>query len=125
MSADEHAERRADPDADRESASVAWFDESGAASTGSADPWFLGAWVVAAGALALGAGLFLTWILATEPLRLELEPTSGCNTRAGAIAPALVQGGLLGIVAMLVWTGVRRARTQSQRESVPGAEGAR
>ena len=26
------------------------------------------------------------------------------------VAPALIQGGLLGIVAMLVWTGIRWAR---------------
>jgi hypothetical protein len=123
VGADDHAERGAAPDTDHESASVAWFDESGAASTGSADPWFLGAWVVAAGALALGAGLFLTWILGQNPYGSS-SSDQWLQYASWSIAPALVQGGLLGIVAMLVWTGVRRARAQSQRESVPGAEGA-
>lgn len=122
VSTDDHAARD-DPDADHESASVAWFDESGAASTGSADPWFLGAWVVSVGALALGAGLFLTWIMGQNPYGSS-SSDQWLQYASWSIAPALVQGGLLGIVAMLVWTGVRRARAQSQGASVPRAEGA-
>ena len=124
VSADGQTERGADPDTEHESASVAWFDESGAASTGSADPWFLGAWVVAVVALALGAGLFLA-AMTGQSFYGPTGPSEQWLQYAGwSIAPALVQGGLLGIVAMLVWTGVRRARTQAQRASVPGAEDA-
>jgi hypothetical protein len=36
------------------------------------------------------------------------------------IAPSLVQGGLLGIVGMLVWTGVRHARLEARRGAAPG-----
>ncbi|HKH08038.1 MAG TPA: hypothetical protein VKA62_03740 [Agromyces sp.] len=111
-------------DDDRESTSVAWFDESGAASTGSADPWFLGAWVVSVVAVALGAGLFLA-AMTGQSFYGPTGPSEQWLQYAGwSIAPSLVQGGLLGIVAMLVWTGVRRARTQAGRASVPGAEDA-
>ena len=123
VAAGDRAQDGADPHTDRESVSVAWFDESGAASTGSADPWFLGAWIVSAVALALGAGLFLTWIMGQNPYGSS-SGDQWLQYAGWTIAPALVQGGLLGLVGMLVWTGVRHARAQTQRASAPGVEGA-
>ena len=115
------------PHSEGESASVAWFDESGAASasTGSADPWFLGAWAVSAVALALGAALFFTAMMGQNVYGMASNDM-WLQYAGWTIAPALVQGGLLGIVGMLVWTGVRHARAHAKRASTstPRAEDA-
>ena len=103
-----------DDGGDGDFASVAWFDESGAASTGSADPWFLGAWALSGLALALGAGLFLSAIMGQDPYGGGNLSDRWLQYAGWTIAPALVQGGLLGLVAMLVWTGVRHARRQAR-----------
>ena len=124
VAAGDRAQHGADPHTDRESVSVAWFDESGAASTGSADPWFLGAWVMSAVALALGAGLFLSSVMVQNPYGSANVDDRWLQLAGWTISPALVQGGLLGVVAMLVWTGVRHARLETQRASMPGAEDA-
>jgi hypothetical protein len=124
VAAGDRAQHGVDPHTDRDSVSVAWFDESGAASTGSADPWFLGAWVMSAVALALGAGLFLSAVMAQDPYGGGNLSDRWLQYAGWTIAPSLVQGGLLGVVAMLVWTGVRRARAQTQRASEPEAEDA-
>jgi hypothetical protein len=107
--------------ADGEAASVAWFDESGAASPGSADPWFLGAWAVSAVALALGAGLFFTAMMGQNVYGGMASNEMWLQFAGWTIAPALVQGGLLGIVGMLVWTGIRHARAHAKRDSASTA----
>ena len=108
-----------EPQAEGESASVAWFDESGAASAspGSADPWFLGAWAASAVALALGAGLFFTAMMGQSVYGGIASNDMWLQYAGWTIAPALVQAGLLGIVGMLVWTGVRHARAHATRDS--------
>jgi hypothetical protein len=106
-----------EPHSDGEAASVAWFDESGAESSASADPWFLGAWAVAGVALALGAALFFTAMMGQSVYGGVASNEMWLQYAGWTIAPALVQGGLLGIVGMLVWTGVRHARAHAKRAS--------
>ena len=79
----------------------------------SADPWFLGAWSVSVVALALGAFLSLAGIMTENYVGPSSESDRWLQVIGWTVGPALVQGGLLGVVVMLVWTGLRRVRRES------------
>ncbi|RZS68756.1 hypothetical protein EV187_1194 [Agromyces ramosus] len=74
------------------------------------DPWFLAAWAVATVAVVVGGALWWAGIMAEDPFGGARPSDRWLQYVGWVVAPALVQGGLVGIVAMLVWTGVRWAR---------------
>ncbi|RXZ49103.1 hypothetical protein ESP57_09150 [Agromyces fucosus] len=75
-----------------------------------ADIAFVAAWVVAATALVAGVGLFWSGISTVSFYGPSTGSDQVLQTTAWLLAPSLVQAGLLGLVGMLVWTGVRHAR---------------
>lgn len=75
-----------------------------------ADVAFVAAWVVAATALVAGVGLFWSGISTGSFYGPTTEADQWLQTTAWLVAPSLVQAGLLGLVGMLVWSGVRHAR---------------
>ena len=74
------------------------------------DPWFLAAWAVAVLAVIIGSAFWWAGIMAENPFSGPSESDRWLQYVGWVVAPALVQGGLMGIVAMLVWTGIRWAR---------------
>ena len=88
------------------------FDEPGPVAPASADPWFLGAWTIAVLAVALGAALFLAGIMADYGMSMPSYNDRWLQTVAWTVAPSLVQGGMVGVVGMLVWTGLRHAQRE-------------
>lgn len=74
------------------------------------DPWFLAAWAVATVAVVVGGALWWAGIMTQDPFGGARPSDRWLQYVGWVVAPALVQGGLVGIVAMLVWTGIRWAR---------------
>ena len=72
-------------------------------------------------ALALGAGLFFTAMMGQSVYGGIASNDMWLQYAGWTIAPALVQAGMLGIVGMLVWTGVRHARAHAKRDSASTA----
>ncbi|MEF3402727.1 hypothetical protein [Agromyces sp. CCNWLW203] len=92
---------------------VDWFDDVGASPALQADHSFAAAWAVSALAAVLGVALFWAGV-SNETFRGPVsEADRWLAIAAWNVAPALVQAGLLGVVGMLVWSGVRRARAGS------------
>ncbi len=70
-------------------------------------------------ALALGASLALAGIMTENWMGPSNESDRWLQVIGWTVGPALVQGGLLGVVVMLVWTGLRRVRRESVDEEDP------
>ena len=79
-----------------------------------ADPWFIAAWAVAALAVVIGGAFWWAGMMAENPFSGARQSDRWLQYVGWVVAPALVQGGLIGIVAMLVWTGIRRARRHGE-----------
>lgn len=94
-----------DPDA------LAVFDEVDDEPS-PADPWFLAAWAVAVLAVVIGGAFWWAGMMAENPFSGVNQSDRWLQYVGWVVAPPLVEGGLIGIVAMLVWTGIRRARRQ-------------
>ena len=77
-----------------------------------ADPWFLAAWAVAVLAVVIGGAFWWAGMMAENPFSGVNQSDRWLQYVGWVVAPPLVEGGLIGIVAMLVWTGIRRARRQ-------------
>ncbi|KRC61830.1 hypothetical protein ASE14_13590 [Agromyces sp. Root81] len=75
-----------------------------------ADGAFAAAWVVAAASLVIGAALYWAGISTGSFYGQSTAADQALQTVSWLLAPSLVQAGLLGLVVMLVWTGVRHAR---------------
>ena len=80
-----------------------------------ADPWFLAAWGVAVIAIVVGGAFWWAGLMADNPFSGVNQSDRWLQYVGWVVAPALIQGGLLGLVAMLVWTGIRWARRRSER----------
>lgn len=78
----------------------------------AADPWFLAAWAVAVLAVVIGGAFWWAGMMAENPFSGVNQSDRWLQYVGWVVAPPLVEGGLIGIVAMLVWTGIRRARRQ-------------
>lgn len=79
-----------------------------------ADPWFVAAWAVAVLAVVIGGAFWWAGMMAENPFSGVSQSDRWLQYVGWVVAPALVQGGLIGIVGMLVWTGIRRARRQRE-----------
>lgn len=79
-----------------------------------ADPWFVAAWAVAVLAVVIGGAFWWAGMMAENPFSGVSQSDRWLQYVGWVVAPALVQGGLIGIVGMLVWTGIRRARRQGE-----------
>jgi hypothetical protein len=125
------ATRPADPaqpsaaGADPAAASVPALDrvdrapEVEASDASGADPWFVGAWALSAVVLVVGAGLIWGGVMTQEFFGPTDESDRLLQLAGWTIGPALVQVGLLGVVGMLGWSGVRYGRRVS-RDPVAG-----
>ncbi|HEU0180565.1 MAG TPA: hypothetical protein VFR16_00140 [Agromyces mariniharenae] len=78
-----------------------------------ADPWFLAAWGVAVIAIVVGAAFWWAGLMADNPFSGVNQSDRWLQYVGWVVAPSLIQGGLLGLVAMFVWTGIRWARRHS------------
>jgi hypothetical protein len=85
------------------------------------DFWFLGAWVLAGGALLIGAALYWSGIMAQDFFGPTDESDRLLQLAGFTIGPALVQVGLLGLVGLLGWAGVRHARASARETSGAGS----
>lgn len=85
------------------------------------DFWFLGAWVLAGGALVIGAALYWSGIMAQDFFGPTDESDRLLQLAGFTIGPALVQVGLLGLVGLLGWAGVRHARASARETSGAGS----
>ncbi|MFC9559766.1 hypothetical protein [Agromyces sp. NPDC056965] len=112
--------RAADLDDDPE-LFAGWVSEAELASEARADLPFLTAWAVSAAAVVIGAALFWTGISSFNYFGPSTESDRVIQTLSWSVAPPLLQAGLLGIVVMLVWSGIRRARAQSSSRPARGA----
>lgn len=78
-------------------------------------PWFIAGWGVAVVAAVVGAAVWWSSVLNQN----FNGPVNGSDRWFQAlgwmVAPSLIEAGLLGVVAMLVWTGVRHARRHEDR----------
>ena len=79
-----------------------------------ADPWFLAAWGVAVIAIVVGGAFWWAGLMADNPFSGVNQSDRWLQYVGWVVAPSLIQGGLLGLVAMLVWTGIRWARRRSE-----------
>jgi hypothetical protein len=110
----------AGPGAESAAEVVSWFDEpEPEPDPPSADPWFLGAWTVSVVAFALGATLVLAGIMSEGYYGTPNESERWLQIVGWTVAPSLMQGGLLGIVVVLVWTGLRHARRAEAHAEAP------
>ncbi|WP_173922703.1 hypothetical protein [Agromyces sp. Marseille-P2726] len=87
------------------------------------DLWFLGAWGVALAALVIGAALYGSAIMAQDFFGPSDQSDRLLQLTGFTVGPALVQVGLLGIVGMLGWAGVRHARASARGPQAAGAVG--
>ncbi|WP_156401613.1 hypothetical protein [Agromyces sp. Soil535] len=108
----------ADPRGESDAEVASWLDEP-ESDPPSADPWFLGAWTVSALAFALGATLVVAGIMSESYYGASGESERWLQIVGWTVAPSLMQGGLLGIVVMIVWTGLRHARRTETDAEVP------
>lgn len=90
-----------------------WVSEAELASEARADKPFLTAWAVSAAAVIIGAALLWTGISSFNYFGPSNESDRVVQVLSWNVAPPLLQAGLLGLVGMLVWSGIRRARVQS------------
>ncbi|MFE6253718.1 hypothetical protein [Agromyces sp. NPDC057865] len=79
-----------------------------------ADPWFLAAWGVAVIAIVVGGAFWWAGLMADNPFSGVNQSDRWLQYVGWVVAPSLIQGGLLGLVAMFVWTGIRWARRHSE-----------
>lgn len=98
-----------------------WVSEAELASEARADRPFLTAWAVSAAAVIIGAALLWTGISSANYFGPSTESDRVIQTLSWSVAPPLLQAGLLGVVVMLVWSGIRRARVQSSSRPARGA----
>ncbi|MFB6612428.1 hypothetical protein ACFCVO_19060 [Agromyces sp. NPDC056379] len=98
-----------------------WVSEAELASEAKADLPFLTAWAVSAAAVIIGAALLWTGISSANYFGPSTESDRVIQMLSWSVAPPLLQAGLLGIVGMLVWSGIRRARAQSSSRPARGA----
>ena len=101
-----------------------WITETEPAPETGVDRPFLAAWAVAAAALAIGAALFWAGISSFDYFGPSNEADRVLQTVSWTVAPSLVEVGCLGVVVMLVWTGLRRARAQAAPRPARGPEAA-
>ena len=97
---------------------VEWLSEAEPVEQRPADPFFLAAW--AATALAIVVAIGVMWASISNQSYYGgpvTEADEWLQAASWLIAPALLQGGLAGLVAMLVWTGARHASSSAARES--------
>ncbi|WP_448002519.1 hypothetical protein [Agromyces bauzanensis] len=90
---------------------AALFETPSADRPSSIAPWFVAGWGVAVVATVIGVALW--WgAIASESFYSgpSNESDRWLQLLGWMVAPSLVEAGLLGLVAMLVWTGVRHAR---------------
>lgn len=80
---------------------------------GHVGPWLLGAWAVAMAALVIGAMLYWGGVTAGSYFRPPSESERWLQVAGWTVAPALIQAGLLGVVVLLAWSGIRFARRAS------------
>ncbi len=79
------------------------------------DPWFIAAWVVSTVVLAVGVALFWASLMSENYSGPTAESDRLLQYAGWTIAPAMVQGGVLALVGMLVWTGVRHVHAAAAR----------
>lgn len=99
-----------------------WIAEAEPASEAGADAPFRAAWAVSAAAVAIGAALFWAGISSFDYFGPSNEADRVLQTVSWSVAPSLIEVGCLGVVVMLVWTGLRRARAQAAPRPARGAE---
>ena len=80
--------------------------------------------ITAAPLVAIGAALFWAGISSFDYFGPSNEADRVLQTLSWSVAPSLIEVGCLGIVVMLVWTGLRRARAQASPRPPRGAEAA-
>jgi len=79
-----------------------------------ADPWFLAAWGVAVIAIVVGLAFWWAGLMAENPFSGVGQSDRWLQYVGWIVAPSLIQGGLIGLVAMLVWTGIRWTRRRDR-----------
>ncbi|KQZ11167.1 hypothetical protein ASD23_03475 [Agromyces sp. Root1464] len=89
-----------------------WIAEAEPAPEPGVDVPYLAGWAVSAVAIAIGAALFWAGISSANYFGPSNEADRLLQTVSWSVAPTLVEVGCLGVVVMLVWSGIRRARTQ-------------
>ncbi|WP_136708195.1 hypothetical protein [Agromyces sp. H66] len=87
------------------------FGPSSVEESRSIAPWFIAGWGVAVVATVVGVALWWTSIANQNYYSGPVDESDRWLQAFGwMVAPSLIEAGLLAIVAMLVWTGVRHAR---------------
>lgn len=79
-------------------------------------PWFMAGWAVAVIATIVGAGLWWASVSSENYYGPVSQSERWLQMVGWTVAPSLIQAGLLGCVAMLVWTGVRHAARREERQ---------
>jgi hypothetical protein len=90
-----------------------FLDDSGAVAPARFDAWFGAGWAITVLVTVVGASLWWASVMGetfTGPVRASER---WLQVVGWTLAPSLVEAGLLGIVAMLVWAGVRHARREA------------
>jgi hypothetical protein len=97
-------------DADVEQSAFAVFsDEPRPAESSRIEPWFAAGWVVAVIATLVGAGLSWASVSSENYYGPVSQSERWLQIVGWTVAPSLIQAGLVALVAMLVWAGVRHA----------------
>lgn len=89
----------------------AWIAEAEPAEAG-ADVPFLAAWAVSATAVVIGTVLVWAGVSSTKYFGPSNEADRLLQAVSWNVAPSLIEIGLLGVVVMLVWSGIKHARAQ-------------
>ncbi|GAA4379668.1 hypothetical protein [Agromyces bauzanensis] len=96
---------------DDEPGLAALFETPSPERPSSIAPWFIAGWGVAVVASVVGVALWWSSIVSQDFYSGPSNESDRWLQLLGwMVAPSLVEAGLLGLVAMLVWTGVRHAR---------------
>jgi hypothetical protein len=90
-----------------------FLDDSGAVAPARFDAWFGAGWAIAVLATVVGASLWWASIMGETYSGPVSASERWLQVVGWALAPSLVEAGLLGIVVMLVWAGVRHARQEA------------
>ena len=90
-----------------------FLDDSGAVAPARFDAWFGAGWAITVLATVVGASLWWASIMGETYSGTVSASERWLQVVGWTLAPSLVEAGLLGIVVMLVWAGVRHARQEA------------
>lgn len=103
----------ATPETDREPVFGALVDPDDDAS--SITPWFMAGWGVSVIAAVVGVALWWAGVATESFYGPTNESERWLQVIGWSVAPALIEVGLIGVVVMLVWAGIRHARRPEER----------